>query len=114
VQRGASFGLARHITLCWEDPQEEEWALFLEDDVVIARDAFVAFQEAVRIRENSPWEGNIVGVALHDQRVNQFCWSGDVEKMVLSLGSITPSTRFPVQNLRLAGVSSTYAICFVV
>ena len=81
VQRGASFGLAKHITLCWEDPQAEEWALFLEDDVVIATDAFVAFQEAVHIRDNSPMEGNITGVALHDQRVNQFCWGGDVEKM---------------------------------
>jgi len=64
VQRGVNYGLAKHITHCWESPNKDEWALFLEDDVTIAKDAFLALREAILIRENSELD-NIVGIALH-------------------------------------------------
>jgi len=47
VQRGVSHGLVKHITHCWESPNKDEWALFLEDDVTIAKVAFLALKEAI-------------------------------------------------------------------
>ena len=72
--REKSFGLSKHITNCWENPQKDHWALFLEDDVIIDRFAFAAFSEAVQIRKNHGHSSKIVSIALHVMRVNQYCW----------------------------------------
>jgi len=78
--REEPFGLAKHITHCWENPQKDQWALFLEDDVIIDRFAFSAFSEAVQIREKHGHSSKIVSIALHDVRVNQYCWRDRIKK----------------------------------
>ena len=78
--REKSFGLSKHITNCWENPQKDHWALFLEDDVIIDRFAFAAFSEAIQIRKNHEHSSKIVSIALHDMRVNQYCWRHRIKK----------------------------------
>ena len=77
--REKSFGLSKHITNCWKNPQKDQWALFLEDDVILDRFAFAAFSEAFQIRKNHGHSSKIVSIALHDMRVNQYCWKHQIK-----------------------------------
>ena len=78
--RESPFGLARHITSCWKDPEPNQWALFLEDDCILSPHAFTAFQEARQIRSQHPRRDQIIGIAMHDSRVNQYCWKDHVSQ----------------------------------
>lgn len=80
TRRESPFGLAKHITSCWEDPKPDEWALFLEDDCILSPHAYTAFQEARQIRSQHNRRDQIIGIAMHDSRVNQFCWKDRVSQ----------------------------------
>ena len=51
----------------------------MEHDGSNEKHAFLAMKEAIIIRQKG--KNNFVGIALHDARVNQYCWSGVVIKM---------------------------------
>mmetsp|Transcript_37481 Transcript_37481/g.112401 ORF Transcript_37481/g.112401 Transcript_37481/m.112401 type:complete len:928 (-) Transcript_37481:116-2899(-) len=74
IRSPPGLGLAKHIVGCWPDPRPGEWALFIEDDVILSPYAFAAYREALVIRARHAVPGNIFGIALHDSRVNQYCW----------------------------------------
>jgi len=77
LARDENYGLAQHITSCWDSPEEndDEWALFLEDDTTVQPMIFHAFLEALELR--SP---GIQAIAMHGQRVNQYCWKNHVRR----------------------------------
>jgi hypothetical protein len=79
--RQERFGLSKHIASCWENPLPGQWALFVEDDLVVAPHAFSAFAEALAIRAEHEHASNIVGIGLHDARVNQYCTNGRMHSM---------------------------------
>ena len=80
TRRDRPFGLSHHITSCWEEPKPNDWALFLEDDCILSPHAFSAFQEARLIRSQHPRKDQIIGIAMHDSRVNQYCWKDFVSQ----------------------------------
>ena len=83
-QREKNYGLAKHITSCWDHPQSKEWALILEDDVVVSPQIFHAFLEALHVRGKISNGRAIQGIAMHGQRVNQYCWKGFVKRNLCS------------------------------